>query len=203
MISRLGTPPHEGRVRVFLIEEATALQGPAANALLKTLEEPPNRTHFVLITTAPRKLLPTVRSRCQRVTFAPLAPDVRAQLAAIDHDDADNTAEALRDATQAFDEAVSGPDLATVFQAAAAIAQEKANILPTLHQYCHLLRDRARDAAVSGDRTAAVALVRQTRAILEAETALTMHNAHGQLVLERLIHELRESAHHTNDRRSQ
>src|SRR6185295_16855288 len=43
---------------------------PAANALLKTLEEPPARTLFVMCTTAPEQLLPTIRSRCQRVRFA-------------------------------------------------------------------------------------------------------------------------------------
>ena len=57
-------------IRVFIVEEATAMAPPAANALLKTLEEPPARTLFVLCTTAPEQLLPTIRSRCQRVRFA-------------------------------------------------------------------------------------------------------------------------------------
>src|SRR5262245_52305351 len=69
VIARMGLPPHEGEVRVFIVEEATALAPPAANALLKTLEEPPARTLFVLCTTAPEQLLPTIRSRCQRVRF--------------------------------------------------------------------------------------------------------------------------------------
>src|SRR4051794_659322 len=70
VIARMGLPPHEGAVRVFIVEEATSLAPPAANALLKTLEEPPARTLFVLCTTAPEQLLPTIRSRCQRVRFA-------------------------------------------------------------------------------------------------------------------------------------
>jgi len=70
VIARLGLPPHEGPVRVFIVEEATSLAPPAANALLKTLEEPPARTLFVMCTTAPEQLLPTIRSRCQRVRFA-------------------------------------------------------------------------------------------------------------------------------------
>src|SRR5262249_39135868 len=65
-----GYPPHEAAIRVFIVEEATALAPPAANALLKTLEEPPGHTRFVLCTTAPDQLLPTIRSRCQRVRFA-------------------------------------------------------------------------------------------------------------------------------------
>jgi DNA polymerase III delta' subunit len=70
VIARVGYPPHEGELRVFIVEEATALAPPAANALLKTLEEPPSRTLFMLCTTAPDQLLPTIRSRCQRVRFA-------------------------------------------------------------------------------------------------------------------------------------
>ena len=68
-IARLGLPPHEAAVRVFIVEEAAALAGPSANALLKTLEEPPQRTLFLLCTVAPDGLLPTIRSRCQRVRF--------------------------------------------------------------------------------------------------------------------------------------
>src|SRR4051812_34053824 len=76
VIGRIGLPPHEAAVRVFIVEEATAMAPPAANALLKTLEEPPARTLFVLCTTAPEQLLPTIRSRCQRVRFAAgTAPD--------------------------------------------------------------------------------------------------------------------------------
>ena len=46
----------------------------AQNALLKTLEEPPPASVFVLITSRPDVLLPTVRSRCQRLRFGPLTP---------------------------------------------------------------------------------------------------------------------------------
>src|SRR5437660_264263 len=70
VIARIALPPHEANVRVFVVEEATSMAPPAANALLKTLEEPPARTLFVLCTTAPEQLLPTIRSRCQRVRFA-------------------------------------------------------------------------------------------------------------------------------------
>jgi DNA polymerase-3 subunit delta' len=68
--------PFEGRARVFLIEGADALseqnESPA-NALLKTLEEAPPTTHIILISSRPASLLPTIRSRCQTVRFAPLA----------------------------------------------------------------------------------------------------------------------------------
>ncbi|MBD0370577.1 MAG: hypothetical protein ICV60_07075 [Pyrinomonadaceae bacterium] len=64
--------PYEGRARFFLIEEADKLNEPSANALLKTLEEPPATTHLVLLTSRPAAILSTIRSRCQIIRFAPL-----------------------------------------------------------------------------------------------------------------------------------
>jgi DNA polymerase III subunit delta' len=66
--------PYEGRARFFIIEEAHRLNESSSNALLKTLEEPPATSHLILITSRPAQLLPTIRSRCQMVRFAPLAP---------------------------------------------------------------------------------------------------------------------------------
>ena len=56
-----------GRGKVMLVHPADALNGPAANALLKTLEEPPGRLRLLLTSADPERLLPTVRSRCQRL----------------------------------------------------------------------------------------------------------------------------------------
>jgi DNA polymerase-3 subunit delta' len=67
--------PFEGNARVFLIEHAEYMNASASNALLKTLEEPPPTTHIVLISSRPSALLPTIRSRCQTVRFAPLAAE--------------------------------------------------------------------------------------------------------------------------------
>lgn len=64
--------PFEGAARVFLIENADKLNDASSNALLKTLEEPPATSHLILITSRPATLLPTIRSRCQIVRFAPL-----------------------------------------------------------------------------------------------------------------------------------
>jgi DNA polymerase-3 subunit delta' len=64
--------PFEGERRVFVIEEADAMAEESQNALLKTLEEPPGFVHILLISSEPSGLLPTVRSRCQQITFAPL-----------------------------------------------------------------------------------------------------------------------------------
>ena len=66
--------PQVGRGKVFVVEEAELLNPASQNALLKTLEEPPAGTTLILITTREERLLPTIRSRCQRQAFVPL-PD--------------------------------------------------------------------------------------------------------------------------------
>ncbi len=66
------TRPREGRHRFFLIDEADRLREEAANALLKTLEEPPSSATIILLTARPDALLLTIRSRSQRLNFAPL-----------------------------------------------------------------------------------------------------------------------------------
>ncbi|MEK0418769.1 MAG: polymerase gamma/tau subunit DnaX, partial [Pseudomonadota bacterium] len=64
-----------GRYKVFMIDEAHQLTKDAFNALLKTLEEPPEYLKFVLATTDPEKMLPTVLSRCLQFNLRPMAPD--------------------------------------------------------------------------------------------------------------------------------
>jgi DNA polymerase-3 subunit delta' len=68
--------PTIGRAKVFIVEQADLMQAQAQNAILKTLEEPAGRTLIVLLTDQAESLLPTVRSRCQVVTFLPLPDDV-------------------------------------------------------------------------------------------------------------------------------
>lgn len=73
-----------GGRRVFILDEAHMLSKAAGNALLKTLEEPPERVHFVLATTEPYKLLDTIRSRTQRFDFHAIAIEsIAAHLARI------------------------------------------------------------------------------------------------------------------------
>ncbi len=64
--------PFEGAARVFIVEDADTMNDQAANALLKTLEEPPPTSHLILTTSNPTALLPTIRSRCQSIRFAPI-----------------------------------------------------------------------------------------------------------------------------------
>ncbi len=72
--------PVEGHQRVVVIDDAHTMNRSAQNALLKTLEEPPTRRILILVTSKPYVLLPTVRSRCRRVRFAPLASSTLAPL---------------------------------------------------------------------------------------------------------------------------
>jgi len=66
---RVGFRPNEARYKVYVVDEVHMLSNAAFNALLKTLEEPPEHAIFVLATTEPHKILPTVLSRCQRLDF--------------------------------------------------------------------------------------------------------------------------------------
>jgi DNA polymerase-3 subunit delta' len=75
--------PFEGGKRVFVVEAAEAMRDESQNALLKTLEEPPDFVHLILLSSEPEALLETIASRCQPVDFAPLSPEVlEAELAA-------------------------------------------------------------------------------------------------------------------------
>lgn len=71
----LAVGTHRGGARVILVRPAEAMNAATANALLKNLEEPPPRTLFLLVSSAPDRLLPTVRSRCQRIAVSAAAPE--------------------------------------------------------------------------------------------------------------------------------
>jgi DNA polymerase-3 subunit delta' len=75
MQSRLSTRPTMGDGRAIIIDPADDLERNAANALLKSLEEPPTGTYFLLVAHSPARLLPTIRSRCRVLRF-PTVSDV-------------------------------------------------------------------------------------------------------------------------------
>lgn len=72
LLNRLRVRPGNARWRVVVIDSIDDLERSAANALLKTLEEPPAQTVFFLVSHMPGRLLPTIRSRCRVLRFAPL-----------------------------------------------------------------------------------------------------------------------------------
>ncbi len=112
--------PTEGKYKVYIIDEVYMLTTEAFNALLKTLEEPPEYVIFILATTEPHKLLPTILSRCQRFDFSRLAvEDIKERLSYIAREEeikvsqevlatiARNADGGMRDAISILDQAIS------------------------------------------------------------------------------------------------
>ena len=150
MVALARSRPHEAAARVIVVEDADAMNPNAANGLLKTLEEPLAGNHLMLCTTAPDRLLPTIRSRAQRILFRPLSPaalleiarrngvsDARAEIAAALADgsaarmleaaaaEGDGGAGELEGALAQLRAAVATPGAAPLFDAAGALTSEK------------------------------------------------------------------------------
>ena len=93
-IERAAYRPFEGRRRVVIIDHAEQMVVNAQDAILKTLEEPPNASTFILVTDTPDTLLPTIRSRCQRLRFGRLSPGDVAEVLIAHHEYAEADAHA-------------------------------------------------------------------------------------------------------------
>jgi DNA polymerase-3 subunit delta' len=148
---QLAFPPHEGRARVVVLDPAHELNQQASNVLLKTLEEPPPRTHFVLCTAIPSALLITIRSRCQHVHFSPLPDEVVAARLAAAHGVSDEAAQAASQAAggslgRALELAATDAEGARLGRAralvAAARAQRRGEVQPLLDAAAELSGDR-------------------------------------------------------------
>ena len=123
--------PFEGRRRVVIVDEADAAGADAQSALLKTLEEPPSGSIFILVSSIPDALLPTVLSRCPRLRFGPLAPADVARILVRDHKytDADARA-AAADADGSIARALEmqSEDVSEARDAAQRLLQETARV---------------------------------------------------------------------------
>ena len=75
LIDHVGYAPIKSRYKVYILDEVHMMTAAAVNALLKTLEEPPENVIFILCTTEPHKVLPTILSRCQRYEFHKLSDE--------------------------------------------------------------------------------------------------------------------------------
>jgi DNA polymerase-3 subunit delta' len=73
LVAEVAGAPFEARRRVFVIDDAHGMNESSQNALLKSLEEPPPRSHLILVTSRPQALRQTIRSRCQVLRFGPLS----------------------------------------------------------------------------------------------------------------------------------
>ncbi len=96
LIANASVLPARAPYKIYIIDEVHMLSTAAFNALLKTMEEPPSHVKFILCTTEPHKVLPTIQSRCQRFDFRPIAvPRIAAHLRSVlesESIDADDTA---------------------------------------------------------------------------------------------------------------
>ncbi len=203
VLARIGFPPHEGRALVFIVRDAEELTLQAANALLKTLEEPPQRTHFVLLTSRPNRLLDTIRSRTLPLRFGPLPEAIIAQILtahgkSTEHaQEAEGSAEAAlgladEEGARARAEFVRGALEATsspTLDGAVVFAQSRPNERGDLRQNLlalsqHLARE-ARERLGVDDGRAATAARRHTL-VTEALDALE-RNAQPGLALEAMI----------------
>ncbi len=211
VLARAAFAPHEGRAKVFIVRRAEELSISSANALLKTLEEPGQRTHFVLITSQPDTLLPTIRSRTQRLRFAALPDGVVTGLlvargvepgraaevsrlsggsaqAAMELSDEEASQERERFVTRALD-ALDAPDLGAALDLAEEAKKEKGDLPLRLTAFATALGVRAVAAAAEDDRAADVAAQRYQLA-LGAMRQLD-GNASAQLVIESLLIRMR------------
>ncbi|HEY6509096.1 MAG TPA: DNA polymerase III subunit [Vicinamibacterales bacterium] len=132
VIAASGFRPFEGRRRVVVVDEADALVVPAQNALLKTLEEPPSASIFLLVSSMPDSLLATVRSRCPRLRFGPLSVAEVADVLVRDHG---FSAADARVAADASDGSIGG-----------ALALQSADLQGARDAAATLLRQAARGA---------------------------------------------------------
>jgi DNA polymerase-3 subunit delta' len=94
MQKRLNTRPTLGSRRAIIIDPSDDLEKGASNALLKSLEEPPAGTYFLLVTHRPARLLPTIRSRCRIVRFPTVSDSDLARLLSTEAPDADQATHA-------------------------------------------------------------------------------------------------------------
>jgi DNA polymerase-3 subunit delta' len=199
--------------KMAIVDEAERLSIAAQNALLKTLEEPPGNALLILVTSAPGALLPTVRSRCRTVVFAPLkVEDVRAVLVGegVDEKEAEELARAadgspgralqrrqllkdeqrqeLRRSLAALDPARYG----SVVAASKLLGRNEPEMAARLEEILNWHRDEAVRGLADGSGNFASA-ARRADLVNEALRTLRMRNPNRPLLAEALLLRLSRS----------
>jgi DNA polymerase-3 subunit delta' len=118
--------PFSGDKRVIIIDPADLMTDDASAAILKTLEEPPAGTHFILITGRASSLAPTILSRCQKVRFSPLPRSVIAEILG-GGDDAQEAADMARGSLERARALMSGGMVSAQGQIIGGLAEMKLN----------------------------------------------------------------------------
>lgn len=203
-------PPHEGRARVFILRRAEEMSVGAANAILKTLEEPRQGTHFILLTARPDRLLSTIRSRTLPLRFGPLPDDVlkgvltergvppeRWDLALELSGGSASAALALTDAEESAARdafvgaalgAVRAPNLGAAVALAESADRDKDLLRANLRALAAVLAREARAGASSGESSAVRAAARY--AVVQQAIVRIDRNASTSLVLTEMISEM-------------
>jgi DNA polymerase-3 subunit delta' len=212
VLSRAAFPPYEGRARIFIIRRAEELSQSAANALLKTLEEPGSRTHFVLLSSSADALPPTIRSRTQRVRFGRLPEDVIRELLvergvdparavevaaraegsmAVALELSDGEATTRRDAFVSLAmAAIDARDLGPALDLAEETKKlDRQAVVDDIKAFMGALATAARATVAAGDRRAEVAALRHRLAMTAVEDIEA--NAAAQLAVEAMFIKMR------------
>lgn len=163
VLARMGYLPHEGRALVVIVRDAHELTVSAANALLKTLEEPSAPTHFVLLTDQPSRLLDTILSRTLEVRFGALPRQVLCDLLAKEGLPPSLAEEAQGSLTRAralaeteqeqsritfvqdLDQAMDQPSLAAALKVAESRPETRIELLQLLQHVTSVFARRARE----------------------------------------------------------
>ena len=191
----LALRPVRGPRKVAIVDDAERMTADAQNALLKTLEEPPGRTTLVLVATNAAVLLPTIRSRCQQVRFAPLEEaEIESLLVAAGTEPADartaaplaegslvrarelasgDLAERCRDLRDRLDRIHLAPvadvlDLASEMTASRGARAEQSALVATVLDWCRRRVREAVAASAGGDADAREGVRRAVRQLERA-----------------------------------
>ena len=209
VLGRAGYGPHEERALVFIVRDADELTPQAANALLKTLEEPGDRTYFVLLTSRPSRLLDTVLSRTLAVRFGPLPDELVARIVTEHAGDpsvvplaqgsaslalelsAEDAMRARREFVDSAIEALDAPDLASAIGLADARASGRDALRDQLSFLAHEFATRGRQSVeVAPD--AAERAARCYKVVLDT-MAEVERNVQPALALEAMVSRLRRA----------
>ena len=179
MQQRLFTRPTLGSRRVIIIDPADDMEKGAVNALLKSLEEPPVGTFFLLVAHRPGRLLPTIRLRCRMLRFAPLGASEVSQILARQAPEADAE---TRAAAVAAAEGSPGMALAFVGQELGPLHQLMLRLLREGDESFALRGALAEEIGTRPDRERMQAAVELARAVLAAELGLAPRKRQGQII---------------------
>jgi DNA polymerase-3 subunit delta' len=205
VIKRAGYRPFEARRRLVIIDDADALVVAAQNALLKTLEEPPSASLFVLVSSMPDALLPTVLSRTPRLRFGTLSATDIAEVLMREHDyDETDARAAAADAEGSVGRALSvqSADVSEARAAAQRLLQQAARIGDPVRRLDAVKDLTGKKATPAAERDQLAACLRVMGSLLRDIGLLALHGDADMLANVDLRQELDRLAQSYDSQRS-